>query len=107
MAVTQYDLALEVVQDGLRRGIGNGCYVSDFYTAAEWALPPPWTAGMALSEMAARKSYLDGYGVRKAEDDYRHFHQPVHQPHRYKRHCRQAARRALYRRRHRRRGPVQ
>ncbi|MEZ4580941.1 MAG: hypothetical protein R3A10_04685 [Caldilineaceae bacterium] len=40
MAVTQSDLALEVVQDGLRRGIGNGCYVSDFYTAAEWALPP-------------------------------------------------------------------
>ncbi|MCB0072509.1 MAG: hypothetical protein KDE20_13665, partial [Caldilineaceae bacterium] len=73
MAVTQYDLALEVVQDGLRRGIGNGCYVSDFYTAAEWALLSRAVDGrqVALSEMAARKSYLDGYGVRKAEDDYR------------------------------------
>ncbi|MEZ4557062.1 MAG: hypothetical protein R2854_11550 [Caldilineaceae bacterium] len=47
MAVTQYDLALEVVQDGLRRGIGNGCYVSDFYTGVRMGAEPGAVDGRA------------------------------------------------------------
>ena len=38
LAESQYDQALNIVKEGLTIALGDGCFVSDFYTQPEWAL---------------------------------------------------------------------
>ena len=60
-AIDQYEKAEAAVSSGLRRMLGSGCRVSDFYTQAEWALLSRAVEGKELAEhhRAVRRSYLD------------------------------------------------
>lgn len=61
LAVKQYKLAEEAVSEGMSIALGSGCFVSDFYSDAEWALISRAVEGMerAQHHIAVRKSYLD------------------------------------------------
>jgi hypothetical protein len=73
MALEQYEAAQTAVLEGLTRALGSGCYVSDFYSQAEWALLSRAVDGQerAQHHIAVRKSYLDDYGPAAAQQDYR------------------------------------
>lgn len=73
LALEQYEAAEAAVFEGLMRAIGDGCYVSDFYSQSEWALTSRAVDGKerALHHIAVRKSYLDAYGPEEAQADYR------------------------------------
>lgn len=73
MAAEQYEGALLFVKDGMRRAIGSGCYISDFYQQPEWSLLSRAVDGRerALHFVATRKSYLDDYGTSDAQLDFR------------------------------------
>ena len=64
-AVYQYGLAEEGMNEALSTLIGNGCYLANFYTQAEWSLLIRAVTGKerAQHEIAIRKSYLDDYGA--------------------------------------------
>ncbi|MFQ5593146.1 MAG: hypothetical protein ACE5HA_03255 [Anaerolineae bacterium] len=73
MALEQYQTAQVAVMEGLTRALGSGCYVSDFYSQAEWALVSRAVDGKerAQHHIAVRKSYLDVYGPVTAQQEYR------------------------------------
>jgi hypothetical protein len=64
-AVYQYELAETEMAEALGRAVGSGCYVSDFYSLAEWSVLSRAVAGKehAQHAIAVRKSYLDDYGA--------------------------------------------
>ena len=61
LAESQYDQALNIVKEGLTIALGDGCFVSDFYTQPEWALLSRAIDGKerAQHHIAVRMSYLD------------------------------------------------
>lgn len=73
LALDQYAAAEAAVFEGLTRAIGDGCYVSDFYSQSEWALTSRAVDGKerAQHHIAVRKSYLDAFGAEAALADYR------------------------------------
>ena len=60
-AKNQYVQAESRLEESLSRVVGNGCYVSDFYTQPEWALLSRAITNQetAQHEIAVRKSYMD------------------------------------------------
>ncbi|MCW5880290.1 MAG: hypothetical protein KIS91_05070 [Anaerolineae bacterium] len=72
MAMAEYDAAERIITDGLKRTLGNGCLVSDFYTQPEWGVLSRATEGKARAqyEIATRLSYLDVGGQSKAQATY-------------------------------------
>ncbi|MCL4860138.1 MAG: hypothetical protein KJZ93_12055 [Caldilineaceae bacterium] len=64
-AVYQYGLAEKGMNEALNTLVGNGCYLANFYTQAEWSLLIRAVTGKerAQHEIAIRKSYLDDYGA--------------------------------------------
>ncbi len=78
LAESQYDQALNIVKEGLTIALGNGCFVSDFYTQPEWALLSRAVDGKerAQHHIAVRMSYLDilpnlPTGQAAAQDEFR------------------------------------
>jgi hypothetical protein len=57
----QYELAEKGLAEALDRGLGSGCYVSDFYTQSEWSLLSRAIQNQetAQSHIATRMSYMD------------------------------------------------
>lgn len=57
----QFERAEAFLADGLKRAVGNGCLVSDFYTQAEWSLLTQAAAhqGNTQYHIATRESYLN------------------------------------------------
>lgn len=72
LAVSQYQRAEEVLEEGMRTGIGDSCFVSDFYSQREWALVSRAVEGLerAQHQIAVRKSYLDDAGPKAAMQTY-------------------------------------
>lgn len=57
----QYQLAENTLNEALDRNLGNGCYVSDFFTQSEWSLLSRAIEGQETAQhaLAVRQSYLD------------------------------------------------
>ncbi|MCE7988081.1 MAG: hypothetical protein DYG89_43505 [Caldilinea sp. CFX5] len=57
----QYELAQQGLSQAIGYRLGNGCYLSDFYTQSEWALLSRANDGKLTAQhhMATRLSYLD------------------------------------------------
>ena len=79
-AVYQYEEGEKRINEALGRVVGNGCYVSDFFTQTEWALLSSMAEKKELAQhqVAVRLSYLDIQSVSdvprqqaKAQDNYR------------------------------------
>ncbi|MFN8471150.1 MAG: hypothetical protein U0822_02925 [Anaerolineae bacterium] len=72
LAIAEYDAAEKIITDGLKRTLGNGCLVSDFYSQPEWAILSRAMEGKgrAQYEIATRLSYLDVDGATKAQATY-------------------------------------
>ncbi|MBN2548092.1 MAG: hypothetical protein JXB15_02955, partial [Anaerolineales bacterium] len=79
MAIEQYLLAKQAIAEGMDHYLGLGCYVYDFYSAAEWILLSRAVEGLERAQyhLAVRESYLapDAGGLpaaqAEAEEDFR------------------------------------
>ena len=60
-AMHQYELAETGLAEALSRGLGSGCYVSDFYTQSEWSLLSRAIQNQETAQhhIATRLSYMD------------------------------------------------
>ncbi len=66
-ATYQFEQGEKGVTDALGRMVGNGCYVSDFFTQTEWGLLSRMAEQKELAQhhTATRLSYLD---INSADD---------------------------------------